>query len=68
MLGARLDQHAADAAQAELDRERHADRPAADDDNSGFLHATILVAAGRQFGQMRKSAPIETDLKNGVEP
>src|SRR5690242_7119461 len=53
--GTRLDQHAGDAAQAKHDRERHADRPSADDSDPGvLLHAAILVAAARRFGQRKE--------------
>ena len=41
-LAAALDQRAGDAAQPEIDRERHADRPAADDDDlMPFAHLLI---------------------------
>ena len=56
-VSAPLDQRAGDAALPELDRERHADRPAADDDDlMAFLHAAAprAYAIPNSFCALRK--------------
>ena len=68
---ARLDQHAGNAAHPERHGKPGADRAAADDGDFGIrLHAMILIAAGRRFGQRRWTCPSaqRRTSKSGVEP